>query len=115
MTQSDLIVYAGCVGGSCLLGAGSLIAFARSYAAFDAVRHWSPWRDAVAKVSGGVVTALLCAAWGAIYASRSEAMGNDAVIGALWGLGGAAGVALGLGKAIATRLRTEIEERRRER
>ena len=112
MTQSDLIVYAGCVGGSCLLGAGSLIAFARSYAAFDAVRHWSPWHDAVAKVSGGVVTALLCAAWGAIYASRSEAMGNDAVIGALWGLGGAAGVALGLGPVITARLKKEIETRR---
>jgi len=39
-------------------------------------------------------------------------MGHDAVIGALWGLGGAAGVALGLGPVITARLKKEIETRR---
>ena len=108
----DWMIYAGCTGGALLIGAGCMAALGEAYRLHDRVRNYTAAHDAWARIAIGAATALLCAAWGAIYASRSEVMGHDAVIGALWGLGGAAGVALGLGPVITARLRREIEERR---
>lgn len=110
--MADWMIYAGCAGGACLIGAGAMAALGEAYRVIDRVRDYSAAHDAWARVLAGVLTALACALWGAIYASRSDVMGRDAVIGALWGLGGAAGVALGLGPVITARLRKEIEARR---
>ncbi len=88
--MSPITIYGGCVllaiaiGGAVARGGRAL------YAQLDELHGYSKGRDIWTRAGIMVGASLLAAAAGAAYGWRADAMANDPVVGALWGLAGGA-------------------------